>query len=398
MEPQKFYKEIGFLIDCLRRVIGQNQRYALREDTLSEMDWNFLIPTAQRHGVLPLFSQGISRDFSQPSPAGVPSELRELFYSNVRRNLYVLSELFEWLDLLGSHGIQAIPLKGPVLSYFLHGNAALRQSIDHDILIHKRNLAKAKSLLLHEGFQPIYSLPDTLEGVFLENECEITLAHPQGKTNVELHWGFAPRYFSVDLDMEGMWKRLEAISVGGREILNLCKEDLLVMLCIHGSKHLWNRLMWICDVAKLIHSHRELDWNRVMKQVHDTGTERMLHVGLWLAKDILQAELPGEILRGITRDRQSQSLSRKVASELFSDSYAVPSVYQFHGFHLQVRERLHDRILFCLRILFLPTLKDFMSVKLPERLRFFYYWIHPLRLALRQAFQLSQKLMPSSRL
>ena len=33
---------------------------------------------------------------------------------------------------------------------------------------------------------------------------------------------------------------------------NLSLENLLLVRCAHGSKHLWERLGWICDVAELI--------------------------------------------------------------------------------------------------------------------------------------------------
>jgi hypothetical protein len=57
---------------------------------------------------------------------------------------------------------------------------------------------------------------------------------------VELHWGFVDRQFSLPLDAEGLWGRLQRVSLGGGTIPTLSPEDLLLILCMHGSVHLWD--------------------------------------------------------------------------------------------------------------------------------------------------------------
>jgi hypothetical protein len=48
---------------------------------------------------------------------------------------------------------------------------------------------------------------------------------------------------------------------------NLSLENLLLVRCAHGSKHLWERLGWICDVAELIRVRKEKsDWEKVNKE------------------------------------------------------------------------------------------------------------------------------------
>jgi len=38
-------------------------------------------------------------------------------------------------------------------------------------------------------------------------------------------------------------------------------EDELVLICIHGAKHFWERLMWIADVAALISRQTAINWS-----------------------------------------------------------------------------------------------------------------------------------------
>jgi putative nucleotidyltransferase-like protein len=50
---------------------------------------------------------------------------------------------------------------------------------------------------------------------------------------------------------------------GGQTVMTLSPEDLLVYLCAHGAKHVWEKLIWIVDVAGLINRHSDPDWRSV---------------------------------------------------------------------------------------------------------------------------------------
>ena len=72
-------------------------------------------------------------------------QLRERYHSNARRNLFLVSELLKLLKLLESHGIGAIAFKGPVLALYAYGNLSLRQQLDLDILVRKRDIFESKA-------------------------------------------------------------------------------------------------------------------------------------------------------------------------------------------------------------------------------------------------------------
>src|SRR3712207_8653927 len=38
----------------------------------------------------------------------------------------------------------------------------------------------------------------------------------------------------------------------------------LLILCVHGTKHIWGRLSWICDVAELLRTQPDMDWEYVL--------------------------------------------------------------------------------------------------------------------------------------
>jgi hypothetical protein len=59
----------------------------------------------------------------------------------------------------------------------------------------------------------------------------------------------------VSLDPKSLWERLEPIDLVGTAVLGLPLEDVLLFLCLHGFKHGWERVGWICDVTELLRVH-----------------------------------------------------------------------------------------------------------------------------------------------
>ena len=105
-------------------------------------DWGYLLQAAQDHGVIPL----LYRHLHEASPDVIPEEmlkrLRDEAVANTRSNLALTRELFKLLDLFEAHDIYAIPYKGPVLASVAYGDIALRQFVDLDLIVHKRDVLR----------------------------------------------------------------------------------------------------------------------------------------------------------------------------------------------------------------------------------------------------------------
>ena len=94
------------------------------------------------------------------------------------------------------------------------------------------------------------------------------------------------------------------------------REDHLLVLSVHGGKHLWPCLGWVCDVAELLRAHADLDWGRVTAGAGRLGCRRMLLVGLALADGLLQAPVPAEVRRRVRSDPVAGSLAARVGRNL----------------------------------------------------------------------------------
>jgi hypothetical protein len=349
------------------------------------IDWVYLIRTALKHGVMPLLYWSLHTTYPEGVPKVTIDELRGHFHANVRRNLFLTRELLKILDLFEMHKIPVMPFKGPFLSASAYGNLSLRQFSDLDILVHKRDALKAKDLLISEGYRPTLQLDGAREAAYLQYQYVYQFGRNDGRVTVELHWEITWRYFSFLLPPEHLWERLYPVPFAGTTVLNLPPEDLLLLLCVHGSKHLWERLEWICDIAELCRTHQKIDWARILEQARRLGSERMLLVGLFLASDLLGTVLPKEVLQRIEADSVVISLAAQVYGRLFCETDAQAGLFEqsrFCLFHFRVRERLRDRFRYCLRTMMSPTLADLFILPLPPSLSFLYCLLKPIRYCL----------------
>ena len=140
-----------------------------------------------------------------------------------------------------------------------------------------------------------------------------------------------------------LWERLETVSLADTPVRTLAPEDLLLILCVHGAKHYWSRLGWICDIAALLHIPRRLKWELILAQARRLGGIRMLLLGILLAHELLGTPLPEAIQPQLQADPVLPRLAVQVRARLFSDADHLLSAIDQPSFYLGLRERLRDR-------------------------------------------------------
>lgn len=372
--------ETELLLYCARSCIDSEAADLIRAMLRENVDWTYLIRTASRHGVMPLLFWSLNTVCSESVPKGVLNQLRDHFRSNAHHNLLLTGELLTLLRVFETHGISAIPFKGPALAAFAYDNLALRQFNDLDILLYKRDVPRARDLLISDGYQSLFQWTRAQEAFELQSNHEYELVHKDGEIVVDLHWLIAPSQFSFPFDTECLWEHLEPISLTGATVMTLSPEDMLLFLCVHGSKHLWERLAWICDVSELIRVNPALDWEWVIAQATAGGVKRMLLLGLSLANELVGARIRDEVLQMVQTDSKVLTLTRQVGERLFQDNLPHLSLSERRLFHLRAMERWQDRVRYCIIVAGKPRSTDCAFVTLPRELFFLYYLIRPIRL------------------
>lgn len=353
----------------------------IKELVQRDIDWPYVLQMARTHGLIPLLYQNLKEMHPEDIPEGIMVTLRDQFRKISISNLLLTSQMVKLLGLFQSNGIAAIPYKGPILGLQAYGDVCLRQFCDLDFLIHKHDFIKAKELLELVGYRPEYHLSSAEESIYLNNECEYNFCSVNRKVLVELHWDIVQKYFSCNLDVGEFWRYLKPISLLGREIMTLSPEHLLLVLCVHhGGKHHWETLGWVSDVAHLIHTNKDMDWERVVEMASRSGISRMLLLGFCLAKHLLYIDLPDLVTKRLNEETIVKSLAERVCAKIFSEAENSTPEFERFSLYLKQRERLRDKTRYCLRRFFTSTEKDWSLLRLPPVLSSLYKLIRPIRL------------------
>jgi Uncharacterised nucleotidyltransferase len=375
--------EVRLLLACSRTTIDDKWSLRIQQLVNQDLDWDRILYLAGGHGTVPL----LHRHLSAPGPIGVPEQtlkhLRDETHRIAGRNVLLATELLTITGLLDRNGISSIPYKGPALACQIYGDLRLRGFIDLDLLIRQKDLTAARNLLIKNGYQPKVEMTAAKERAFLRSECDETFSRDDGKILIELHWAITPPYFSFPIKTEDLFQRASSVELLGRKVPALAIEDLLLILCVNGTKDMWRRLEFICRVSELLQRYPGLDWDETFTRARELRAERMLLLGLFLAQRFLDAPLPSSVFDKIKNEKKLDRLADEVATVLFVRSAEVLSQFELARFRLRTRERLRDRVVYCYRRAFAPTYQDLDILSLPRSLEFLYPFFRPFRLTRR---------------
>ncbi|MCP2731231.1 nucleotidyltransferase domain-containing protein [Limnofasciculus baicalensis] len=386
-------REVQILLSCTRTTIDSQTAASLKILLQETIDWQYLLKIAKHHKVMPLLYWNLNNTCPEAVPPDKMALLQNHFNENARRSLFLSVELVKIINLLESHNIPVIPFKGPVLAVSAYNNLALRQFSDLDILVQKQHINQAKALFLSHGYRmkiecikpnesqtaKFIKSPDIYK---LVRECAYPFIKKKTGVLAELHWGVMPEFFSFPIEEQGLWSDLEQIAIAGKTVSNFSPENTLLILCGHGAKDCWAELPRICDIAELIRSHPQLNWKIVLERATIMGSERMLLLGLLLAQNILEISLPNLVEERIEADSMVRKLAEDIKVGLFAENGSTTSIGQLSKFHIIVRERLWEKIQYCLQTVFTPTTSDWLLLPLVRFPAWFYYPLRFLRLAI----------------
>jgi hypothetical protein len=346
------------------------------------IDWDYVYRLARRHSVLPLLYTQLNAYAAANVPPDQLARLKENYQKNTARNLLLTAELCRILQAFEAEGIEAVPYKGPALAVYAYGKPALRRFVDLDILVRKADVLRAMEILKAAGFVCSSSWTNAQQALLLRTQHNLSLSREEGLLVVELHWEVASSLFASSLQAEDFWGRLETMRLNNTEVRCLSPEDLLLSLCVHGSKHLWERLAWICDVAELVRTRQDMNWKVLLERAAAAESSRMLFLGVYLANSLLDAPLPEQVKSKLEADGKVAALGQEVEERLFDGAGLPASIGQSLRFNWALRAAWGSRLRYC-RLLLQPTDADIETISLPRPLNFVYYVMRPFGLLTR---------------
>lgn len=343
--------------------------------------WKPLFDLAEKHGAQPLLHQALMR-FEDAIPPEQKLVLQQSYQTNLLKAMLVSRELIRIVDQFTLGGIDVMPYKGPALAEFLYGDVALRQSGDIDLLIRAQDFTRARDAVRELGYVPHVTFSGPEQRAYLKSGYEVAFDGAAGKNLLEIQWAIQPRFYAIDFDMGAIFHRAVTVSVAGRPMKTPSPEDLFLVLSAHAAKHVWARLVWLCDLARLI-VRPNLNWDWIGSQAERLGMKRILRVTLTLASRLLAAPVPAAVQNSLPEDADAPQLASEIHKGMLSN--AEPDVESMAYFRqmLRLRERPADRLRFVQRLMFTPGPSEWSAIYLPPALFPLYRVVRLSRLAAR---------------
>ena len=308
--------------------------------------------------------------------AKILTELTELKtrYMNIsQRNMFMSAELLRIMDLLKENDIEALAFKGPTLAQSAYGDITLRQYADLDLLIRKEERTRVANLLEARGYRTFYQLTGMQARAWYRFAKDMVFVHPETGISLEIHWRLFDEDFPVRFGTDALWRSSSRVEINGVSLPTFPDEELLIYLCLHGSKHLWERLAWIVDLDRLVRS-RPLDWQRIVDRMDDGASRRMFYLGLFLSRELFDTPLPPSILEEI--DREAKKL-QALSAAVFSVWRAPRNMFWQTATMLHFFPDTGAKLRYLHKILLKPSYSEYSYIDLPDGFHWAYYLLRP---------------------
>ena len=276
--------------------LGQDE--SIRAACAERLDWDEYLQLVERHRTPALSWAALKRIPGIVIPEKTMQELKRRSDDCRLRAAIHLQLLRGILKALNAAEIPAMPLKGPLLSLELYGDAGLRESKDLDLLVALDDMRTAGRCLEQIGWHPQrdYSyLTRKMSEFRNKHEHHVQFFHKAHRCVVELHWRthvdsiYGPsRRSSASIRSQWLGCSYQAIN----------SVDVTIDLCDHGCGHVWFRAKWLGDIARMITAGHVED-QAVLKRARESGQERPFLQCLLLLRDAYGLAIPNSIEREV---------------------------------------------------------------------------------------------------
>ncbi len=292
---------------CLLILLKEN-----RLDCVDSVSWESIRDLILRHRLLPLLANS-SSDFSEPTKG----EIDDLKREQVMKSMAITGELLSLYKLPGINSKNIIVTKGPAIAKLLYSEVGQRQFNDLDLHVHPDYLNDTLEALLQSGYRVLYPSINNFKTYkyYFQYKRDIGLINPRSKVYIELHKGInIMKWIPVECESD-FYANLFAVEILGREIQTLKNEFHFIYLCIHGAKHLYNRLIWLKDIVDFM-KFVDLDHLYISGLIQKYGLQHIFGLTMLLAEEIFDVNTP-DVYQEIIGFRKTRMLKTICSRRIF---------------------------------------------------------------------------------
>lgn len=365
--------ELQLLLSCAKKDTCPEDEAKIRRLLGGCVDWTIFVGKAVDHGLVSLVGHTLVRVAPDMVPDDILDGFREVASQTLRLSRRAFELLAGVIQTLAKDGIEAIPLKGPVLAMRAYGDLALRESKDLDLLIREHDLPFALATLRRLGYLRKGDVSAAQLDLIHRLQGREILFHEASGTAIGIVTRLTPMNLVLDIDYAGLWMRAGRITLTGRSVPILTPEDELIVLAIQGAKEMWWRIKSACDAATFIGANPSLDWITIVERARAQGCLQMVLLAASLASKYFNMVVPDTLGAFARAGSDIDKMAAGIAAHWQAGQpIGLPS----HATISQDRLGLHDGIVrqgrCIVRTLFLPRPYLVARVRLPERLSFAY--------------------------
>jgi hypothetical protein len=373
MKKKTTQTQIEFLLLLVSNRQTNSRLYHNTLHILTDTDTTELITLAKHHGLLPIIYKKlyhINKEYYNKYISNFYKELKSQYIQISKYNMLLSSELINIFSIFQANNIKALSFKGATLSTLLYDDITIRQYSDIDILIKLEDRKKVLDILQQHKYKEHLNLPKEQKELFLQTAKEISLYHIEKPIMLDIHWAFFDKDYPIDFDCQDIWKEPFIVRIDNLPIPTFNKEQLLIYLAIHASKHLFERIEWLVDIDRAITTHN-IDWSYIYKFLQKSDFERMFILALYLSNRHFDTYIPNRLLHKYKDEKWLSYTSDYVIKSWYSDfsitAYTKAMLYLF--------PKTSQKINYLIKVIFKPSKNEFNYIKSDKK--WLYYTIRP---------------------
>lgn len=371
--------EFKLLLSCCRPIPTDRDR-ARQQQLASRIDADSMMALALRHKLAPL----VYCNLRHHAPGTFPSRLLEQLAKQHAQNKRKAMMSLQTAHQLAATGIRVCTLKGLDVAVRAYGDMAARHVGDIDLLIDEDHLPKAAKHLAEQGWT--IDTPEMLSpkaGTLLRRFMPDCAFQRTGYPLLELHWRACANPYEFSIGSLANYQAAKTLD--DRTVLN--NEDLLIYLCLHGSKHGWMRLKWLFDIPNVIHN-LPLDWHHLWTRARQLHADKAVQQALMLVEQLCDFALPANARSGF-RFRLGPSHWQHIQYFLHLPEHRLNQpdsrqILRHAAYRLTMQTSLRGTAWQAAALLY-PDYRDYRVLPLPSALAWLYIPMRPLLWLCRKA-------------
>ncbi len=371
--------EVKLLVLCSVNNITEEQQKVILKLIQSTVNWETFYAMVVKNRVYPIVYKNLKKLNTSAVNEQILVRLENDYKKSQFFTLLQAKELIKVMEQLKQQEIQAVSIKGPLLARSIYQDVFLRVSRDLDILVAPSEIHEVEKILLKMGYVQV----DNFNHLSLkQKKLLIKTLHHFSYSNdtgvlIELHWRLSSVYY--DLSFDEIWRNKRTITMFGKDFNILSDEENLIYLIIHGSRHAWKRLRWLCDIYEIM-KNKALDWNYVINRAKELGVIHLVEQTIILLKIFFRYQ--PQIHLSLTKYERTIANRLAFMSLPFINSLGDETEMYGHPLYKNIKKYSWvwyqgvDMKMQLILSHFIPNTVDFQTIKLQDKYFYLYYVLH----------------------